>query len=84
MDEQIAQDVIMLKKMVTQLQKNRRAPNYEHLTDAEAAEQIGCSTKTLQKHEKEGRIVPEFPNAAKRWHPDVIEKFMRGMVGRKR
>lgn len=56
-------------------QKRPERPLDEWLTKAEAAAALGCSTRTIERHEADG-LLPSVMRAGRRWyHRDIVEAF---------
>lgn len=50
-------------------------PLEEWLTKAEAAAALGCSTRTIERHEADG-LLPSVMRAGRRWyHREIVEAF---------
>jgi DNA-binding transcriptional MerR regulator len=57
------------------MQERPERPLDEWLTKAEAAAALGCSTRTIERHEADG-LLPSVMRAGRRWyHRDIVEAF---------
>lgn len=77
--------VAELEQRICQLEKQiiiqKKHPNQDCYTYEELAQAAGCSVSKIRDHERNGKIIPRYPNAKKRFHPNDVEMYLRGRKG---
>lgn len=77
---QLETEVKTLREQVSQVLLWRNAPNAKCFSAEEVARFCGCTSDTIKKYEREGKLAAKFPNAERRFAMDDVQRFMQGLA----